>query len=64
MVDLFNQWDKDKSFSITRKEFRNGVRSCKIPFSESQMKYLIEWLDNDGSDEIEYQEFVEITEIE
>lgn len=64
MVDLFNQWDKDKSFSITREEFRNGVKSCKIPLSDSQLNILIEWLDNDQSNSIEYSEFVGITEIE
>ena len=64
MVDLFNQWDKDKSFTITRQEFRNGVRTCKIPLSESQLDILIEWLDNDGSDSIDYPEFLGITDIE
>lgn len=64
MVDLFNMWDKDKSFSITREEFVRGIRSCKIPLSKSQMNYLVNWLDSDGSNDIEYQEFVGITEIE
>ena len=64
MVDLFNMWDKDKSFSITREEFVRGIRSCKIPLSKSQMNYLVNWLDSDGSNDIEYQEFVGITDIE
>ncbi|XP_066919849.1 leucine-rich repeat-containing protein 74B-like [Clytia hemisphaerica] len=64
MVDLFNRWDKDKSYSLTHEEFRKGVADCGIPFTESQLNLLIKWLDSDNSDSIEYNEFVGITEIE
>lgn len=64
MLDLFNQWDKDKSLTLTRNEFRKGIKSCKIPISEMQLYFMLEWLDQDGNDEIEYNEFVAITEVE
>lgn len=64
MLDLFNQWDKDKSLTLTRNEFRKGIKSCKIPISEVQLYFMLEWLDQDGNDEIEYNEFVAITEVE
>ena len=64
MLDLFNQWDKDKSLTLTRNEFRKGIKSCKIPISEIQLYFMLEWLDQDGNDEIEYNEFVAITEVE
>ena len=64
MLDLFNQWDKDKSLTLTRNEFRKGIKSCKIPITEMQLYFMLEWLDQDGNDEIEYNEFVAITEVE
>ena len=64
MLDLFNQWDKDKSLTLTRNEFRKGIKSCNIPISEIQLYFMLEWLDQDGNDEIEYNEFVAITEVE
>lgn len=64
MLDLFNQWDKDKSLTLTRNEFRKGIKSCKIPITEMQMGLMLDWLDQDGNDEIEYNEFVAITEVE
>lgn len=63
MVDLFNMWDKDKSYNLTREEFRKGVEDSGIPFTQSQLNLLIQWLDDDNSDSIEYNEFVGITEI-
>ena len=64
MLDLFNQWDKDKSLTLTRNEFRKGIKSCNIPISEIQLYFMLEWLDQDGNDEIEYNEFVAITEVQ
>ena len=64
MVDLFNMWDKDKSYSLTREEFRKGVEGSGIPFTKSQLNLLVQWLDDDNSDSIEYNEFVGITEIQ
>ena len=64
MVDLFNMWDKDKNYNLTREEFRKGVEDSRIPFTQSQLNLLIQWLDDDNSDSIEYNEFVGITEID
>ena len=64
MLDLFNRWDKDKSLSLTRAEFRKGVKDCKMPFTEAQLLLLLQWLDENGDDEIEYTEFVSLTQIE
>jgi len=64
LVDLFNQFDKDKSLSVTRDEFRQGLKSIGVPMNDDQLTKLIDFLDEDGDGEIDYGEFTWINEVE
>ena len=64
VVDLFNQFDKDKSMSVTREEFRIGLKSIGVPMTDAQLTDLIDILDEDGDGEIDYGEFTWINEVE
>jgi len=64
LVDLFNQFDKDNSLSVTRDEFRQGLKSIGVPMNDDQLTKLINFLDEDGDGEIDYGEFTWINEVE
>ncbi|XP_019620314.1 PREDICTED: leucine-rich repeat-containing protein 74B-like isoform X2 [Branchiostoma belcheri] len=58
LVDLFNQFDKDKSMSVTREEFAQGIEATGIDLSPDELNRLLDTLDKDGDGEIEYGELV------
>ena len=60
VVDLFNRWDKDKDFNITRDEFEQGVRSSDIPLSNYQVHVLLDVVDNDDNGLVDYREFAKL----
>lgn len=62
LVDLFNQFDKDNSLSVTRDEFRQGLKGIGVPMNDDQLTKLIDMLDEDGDGEIDYGEFTWINE--
>lgn len=62
LIDLFNQFDKDHSLSVSREEFRLGLKSIKVPMTDDQLTKLIDMLDDDGDGEIDYGEFTWINE--
>ena len=62
LVDLFNQFDKDKSMSVDKDEFYRGLRSIGIPLNDQQLTTMIDFLDDDGDGEIDYSEFTWIRE--
>ena len=62
LVDLFNQFDKDNSLSVTREEFRTGLKGIGVPMTDDQLTKLIDILDEDGDGEIDYSEFTWINE--
>lgn len=64
LVDLFNQFDKDNSLSVTREEFRIGLKGIGVPMNDDQLTKLIDILDEDGDGEIDYSEFTWINEVE
>lgn len=64
LVDLFNQFDKDNSLSVTREEFRQGLKGIGVPMTDDQLTALIDMLDEDGDGEIDYGEFTWINEVE
>ncbi|KAJ8047403.1 EF-hand calcium-binding domain-containing protein 12 [Holothuria leucospilota] len=59
IVDLFTQADKDKSWTITRQEFRNCIKEAGIPISDVLLDELIDNLDKDANEEIDFREFVD-----
>eukprot|EP01052_Picozoa_sp_SAG31_P012474 SAG31_NODE_731_length_12498_cov_7.368336_2_plen_475_part_00 len=54
---LFRQWDENKDGTVSHHEFRTGLRNLGIEMSESDFSKLIETVDEDGSNEIDYNEF-------
>ncbi|KAL9985644.1 hypothetical protein ACROYT_G008067 [Oculina patagonica] len=62
LIDLFNQFDKDNSLSVTRDEFRQGLKGIGVPMTDDQLTKLIDMLDEDGDGEIDYGEFTWINE--
>ena len=62
LIDLFNQFDKDNSLSVTREEFRTGLKGIGVPMTDDQLTKLIDMLDEDGDGEIDYSEFTWINE--
>lgn len=56
LVDLFAQADKDKNWIVSRDEFRNIIKSSKIPLSETDLEDLIMALDKDENDALDYME--------
>lgn len=62
LIDLFNQFDKDNSLSVTREEFRTGLKSIGAPMTDDQLTKLIDMLDENGDGEIDYGEFTWINE--
>ena len=56
LLDLFSQADKDKNWVVSRHEFRNIIRSWRIPLKEVDLEDLILALDRDNSDALDYRE--------
>lgn len=54
LVDLFRQFDKDSSWSVSHEEFRLGIKSSGIEMSEADICTLIDRLDSDGDGEVDY----------
>lgn len=55
-MDLFAQADKDKNWVVSRQEFRNIIRSWRIPLTDVDLEDLILALDRDNSDALDYRE--------
>ncbi|XP_070577253.1 leucine-rich repeat-containing protein 74A-like isoform X2 [Ptychodera flava] len=62
LLDLFQRFDKDKSMSVSKEEFKRGIQSTNIPLSESQLDDLINSLDKDRDGEIDYSKLIKMTE--
>ena len=56
LLDLFAQADKDKNWVVSREEFRNIIRSSRIPLTEADLEDLIQALDKDDNDSLDYRE--------
>ena len=61
ILDLFNEWDKDRDYIVTRTEFRKGLtESMPQVFTPSQLDLLTAWFDPKGTDMVMYKEFVDL----
>ncbi|XP_077991353.1 uncharacterized protein LOC144445611 [Glandiceps talaboti] len=58
LLDLFQRFDKDKSLSVSRSEFKKGIQSTGIPLNDTQLEELVNLLDRDKNGEIEFCELV------
>ncbi|XP_022101225.1 EF-hand calcium-binding domain-containing protein 12-like isoform X2 [Acanthaster planci] len=58
LIDLFARADKDKSWTLTRGEFQRCIKEAGIPISSQLLSDLLESLDQDSNDVIDYREFV------
>ncbi|XP_074653207.1 uncharacterized protein LOC141907456 [Tubulanus polymorphus] len=58
VMDLFKEFDRDGSWTVTLDEFRKGVKLAKIPLSDLQLEQLIEQLDDNNNGEIDFSEMV------
>ena len=56
VMDLFKEWDADKSGSITKKEFRKALPTLSIECTKAQADELFDSFDPDGSGTIEFNE--------
>lgn len=56
LLDLFAQADKDKNWVVSRNEFRNIIKSARIPLTEADLEDLIMCLDKDNNDSLDYRE--------
>ncbi|XP_011674867.2 leucine-rich repeat-containing protein 74A [Strongylocentrotus purpuratus] len=54
--DLFKTYDKDKSLTVTREEFKKGLVSSGLQMKPHLLNRLVETLDKDGDGEIDYGE--------
>ncbi|CAD5122035.1 DgyrCDS10488 [Dimorphilus gyrociliatus] len=58
LVDLFRQFDKDCSWSVSHEEFRLGIKASGIEMSEADICKLLDRLDADGDGEVDYGELL------
>jgi len=56
VVDLFKEWDEDRNGVLSKKEFRNALKSAGIGASSSEVDALFEQWDKDGSGAIDFNE--------
>ncbi len=54
---VFRHFDRDKDGTVSRAEFRKALIELNLDFPEPELNGLIERLDEDGSNAINYQEF-------
>ncbi|XP_077981710.1 EF-hand calcium-binding domain-containing protein 12-like [Glandiceps talaboti] len=59
LIDLFARADKDKNWMITRVEFEHCINDAKIPLSSYLLEELMNSLDTDMNDQLDYRELVQ-----
>ncbi|XP_064637927.1 leucine-rich repeat-containing protein 74B-like [Lineus longissimus] len=58
LVDFFHVLDRDKSETISKQEFREGLQSVNIPMSEQALSSLMRKMDLNNDGQIDFGEFV------
>ena len=56
VVELFQQWDVDKSGFIDRKEFRRAVQELGFNARDKEIDIVFDEYDEDNSGELDYRE--------
>ncbi|XP_064638045.1 leucine-rich repeat-containing protein 74B-like isoform X2 [Lineus longissimus] len=62
VVDLFNRLDEDKSMSVSKKEFRDGMVKIKVPLTLLQLDILMDKLDKDNDGEVDLRSLLVLLE--
>lgn len=57
VLDLFRQYDRNDDGTISRKEFRDTMKSIHLPMSKKDLKTVIHALDENHDNKINYKEF-------
>ncbi|XP_060083161.1 leucine-rich repeat-containing protein 74B-like [Ylistrum balloti] len=58
LVELFIKLDSDKSGSLSREEFLDGLEQVNIPMRRRALNKLIDKMDQDGDGEIDFDELM------
>ncbi|XP_064609174.1 leucine-rich repeat-containing protein 74A-like [Liolophura sinensis] len=58
LIDLFKSLDKDKSETITRGEFRNGLKSVGLTLSNQSLDVLMQRLDLNRDGHVDFEELL------
>ena len=56
ILDLFRQWDTDRSGAVSKQEFTNGIRRAGFDAKQKDLDLIFDDLDQDRSGELEYSE--------
>ena len=56
VIDLFREWDDDESGTVTKKEFRMGMKQLGLDYPKKAMDELFNTWDPDGSGELSLRE--------
>ncbi len=56
VIDLFREWDDDRSGSVTAREFRKAMRSLGFQASRAEVDAVFSQFDQDGSGSIDQKE--------
>lgn len=62
LFDMFKYFDKDKSCSLSRDEFLDGLKRMSCPLSEKELDFVINVLDVDRNGEVDFGELLEVVD--
>ncbi|CAG2226193.1 unnamed protein product [Mytilus edulis] len=54
VIDLMKWLDKDGSMSVSRDEFKQGMKTAQFPLTEFQLDKMVDELDMDGDGEVDF----------
>jgi Ca2+-binding EF-hand superfamily protein len=57
ITKVFRNFDENKDGTLDPREFRTGLSRCGIELSDNKFEELLDFVDEDGSGEIDYYEF-------
>ncbi|XP_076071350.1 uncharacterized protein LOC143042772 [Mytilus galloprovincialis] len=58
VIDLMKWLDKDGSMSVSRDEFKQGMKTAQFPLTEFQLDKMVDELDMDGDGEVDFSELL------
>lgn len=64
LVTIFMEFDRNQDGYLTRQELQRGLQRLDIHLSPVEMSRLMDMLDVNGDDAIDWQEFLELVEVQ